>query len=77
MIKVTIDLNPFGRGKDIQTLATVKISNIGGTVRKGIYYYEISYMADGERVSGEIKDWSRMTNNVVQLLAAVLKDADL
>lgn len=74
MIKVKIELWPFGNGKHKKRLATITISNNGqGSPDIGNYDYSIEI--GGSKQQGQILGFERSIKNAVDLLYEVLKNA--
>ena len=77
MIRVTIELLPFGYEKNKKTLGTAIISNTGtGTLSKGNYKFKLmNKMKSRTWKEGKIYDFPRLSLNVWHLLYRVLKEA--
>lgn len=74
MIKITVELWPFGREDRKSTIASAKIWNDGsGSPFAGSYGYEL-YGSVGQKLwSGFIGEYKRAEFSVWWLIAAVLK----
>jgi len=78
MIKVTVELCPFGSEKNKETLAEMKIWNDAtGTKSIGNYCYKIFKKHSKTQIwrLGEVKNFKRLQLGVWDLLYLVLKDA--
>jgi len=74
MIRITIELLPFGLEKNKKTLASMKIWNDAtGTKTMGNYKYIMNLSRKWK--SGEIKKFPRQRLNVWYLINRILRDA--
>ena len=72
MIRVTIELLPFGEEARRSTLATVNIANQGTTNKKGETYYAVEKCnADGSFAS-RLYVWHRRSDGVAALVRKAL-----
>lgn len=75
MLRVTVELVPFGVGKP-QTIGTMIIGNDGsGTPTKGNYVYRINLERKRGWRGGKVKGFSRKRYNAWHLLKLILEDA--
>ena len=75
MIRITIDLLPFGSEKAKIMLARAKISNnLTGTVARGNYDY--SLWKKGRKIwrKGKVENFPRNSYGIWKLLYLILKD---
>ena len=71
MIRVKIELVPYGKEDWARQIGSVIISNDGtGTTAVGNYKYTLS--DDTGKISGELKEFKRVKGNVFHLLRDVL-----
>ncbi len=74
MIRVTIDLIPFGNEAEKETIGALTISNIG-ELFDGLYYYDCAYTyrdMDGAAHEGTLQVLHERKRNVMRLLGTVL-----
>jgi hypothetical protein len=75
MIRVTVELVPFGSGRP-EVIARATIGNDGtGTLEKGNYIYRLWTKREKPLRSGRITDYPRLSRNVWHLLKRALNDA--
>lgn len=73
MIRVTIDLIPFGNDAEKETIGTLTISNIGELF--GLHTYDCAYTyrdMDGATHEGTLQVLHERKRNVMRLLGTVL-----
>lgn len=76
MIRVTIELFPFGEESRRQVLAEVDIANDGtGDNHTGNYKYKVRNKGGADWKSGAVRGFRRAQFTVLYLLALVLRDA--
>ena len=76
MIKITVELWPFGDESNKKTIATAKIWNDGtGSPFTGSYGYELSGANNQEMKVGFLGEYKRRDFHVWWLIAAVLREA--
>lgn len=78
MIRITIELVPYGDESQAKVIAMGVIANDGtGTLRRGNYRYQLSQSKRPHVTSrkGGVKDFSRLQKNVWHLLKLVLNTA--
>ena len=71
MIRVTIELVPFGREEEKETLQTIEIANVGQVSDK-ISYYD-------SNIDGEHFAWTshRRSDGVLKLIKKVFSEAEI
>lgn len=72
MLRMRIELVPFGREEERMTLATMLVSNVGGGSHTGSYAVEFTSDKDGERTC-VIPAFPRTRLHAVHLIARALK----
>jgi len=72
MLRMRIELVPFGREEDKTTLATMLLSNVGGGMHTGSYAVEFTSDKDGKRTC-EIRGFPRTRLHAVHLVARALQ----
>lgn len=76
MLKITIELFPFGSEGDSKVLGTMKIWNKGdGTLDIGNYEYRMLSAGNESLKAGEVNKFPRKKLNAWDLLFRVLYDA--
>ena len=74
MIRVTMDLDAFGLGVKIKTLATLRIVNDGtGTPARGNYRVEAVGKHGKVIRTSRVKNWPRKSKPALTLLRAALE----
>ncbi|NMC45985.1 MAG: hypothetical protein GYA52_04055 [Chloroflexi bacterium] len=74
MIRVTIDLIPFGNEAEKETIGTLEISN-GGELFDGLHLYNCAFAyrdMDGAAHEGALQVLHERKRNVMRLLGTVL-----
>lgn len=72
MLRMTIELVPFGREEERMVLATMNVSNVSiGGMHSGNYAVELTSDKDGRRTC-TIRDFRRSRLHAVHLIARAL-----
>ena len=74
MLKITVELWPYGREYGKKELGSGHIINIGGSNTKGNYKIELKDKGGRFYKKGEIKDFPRKRKTAWELLYLGLKD---
>jgi hypothetical protein len=72
MLRMRIELVPFGREEEKATLATMLVSNVGGGMHTGSYAVEFTSDKDG-KLTCVIRAFPRTRLHAVHLVARALK----
>ena len=78
MLRIKVELDRFGLGTDIRTLAVVEIANKGsGTKKRGNYRVKSLHRVTGKPVrTAIVDDWPRQSNPVLSLVRQALENMD-
>lgn len=75
MVRVTVELIPFGREEGKRTLGVLEIANTGeGDEHVGHYRYTLRGRLDKKMSAGRIEGWPRLRRHVWDLVTRVLRD---